>query len=120
MRFEPSTVYGRPGDKVYVELHDKYGVCEITASDMVVFSSSDRTSAEVADVENKSMWPFMSKKRGSGLEITIMWDKPLFVLYRDLDTRETATLDICIVPPHDHTEMSRGGPAVGIYDLFRK
>lgn len=60
MRFEPPIVYARHGEKFYIELHDKDGVCDIEASKMIVFTTSDRVSAEITDVESKTMNGYIS------------------------------------------------------------
>lgn len=40
------------------------------------------------------------------------------IMYIDPQTGGTAVLNIEGIPPHDHRDMDRGGPAVAVYDTF--
>jgi len=44
---------------------------------------------------------------------------PFKIVYIDPDTKGTATLDVAVVYPHDHRDISRGGPGIGVYDTFQ-
>lgn len=127
MRFEPPYVYGEPGDRFYVELkNDKGEVCPMDADHFIVFTSSDRSSAHAVDIrdddeDSDRIWPFRMKKCREGIEITLTVFQPLHILYRNKKIlQETATLEVAMIPPYNHKDLSRGGPAVGRYDVFQE
>ena len=89
----------------------------IEAKQVIVFTSVDRTSAIIVDIDGDNLFPIKINKQEDGLELILTTDEPSLILYRDPKTEETTTLDICIIPPHNHYE-GRGGPACGSYDQF--
>lgn len=55
----------------------------------------------------------------SGFEITVTSDYPAVLTFVHPMDGQQARLTIMPVPIHDHRTMSRGGPAVGSYDVFQ-
>jgi hypothetical protein len=45
-------------------------------------------------------------------------DYPAKVTFVHPRTGATCTIDFAIIPPHDHRDIARGGPAVGSFDAF--
>ena len=54
-----------------------------------------------------------------GYLFTITGDYPAQVTFVHPKTGQTCTLKFDIIPPHDHRDIARGGPAVGSYDVFQ-
>jgi hypothetical protein len=54
-----------------------------------------------------------------GYEFTITGDYPAQVTFVHPKTGQTCTIKFDIIPPHDHRDIARGGPAVGSYDVFQ-
>lgn len=60
----------------------------------------------------------LGKSAGSFLIKMKDW-YPFKIIYIDPETKGTASLDVAVVYPHDHRDISRGGPAVGVYDTMQ-
>jgi hypothetical protein len=54
-----------------------------------------------------------------GYEFTITGDYPAQVTFVHPRTGQTCSIKFDIIPPHDHRDIARGGPAVGSYDVFQ-
>jgi hypothetical protein len=54
-----------------------------------------------------------------GYEFTITGDYPAQVTFVHPRTGQTCSIKFDIIPPHDHRDIARGGPAVGTYDIFQ-
>lgn len=54
-----------------------------------------------------------------GYEFTITGDYPALITFIHPKTGQTCSIKFDIIPPHDHTDISRGGPAVGSYSVFQ-
>ncbi len=118
MKFEPNTVYGSAGCQIYVRLLDDQGnVVPVKAEECVTFPSTERSSAEILHFEEHS-FPVTIKRHEDGLKLILTGDYPAYIVYRDPETKATATINIHTIPPHNHPCISSGGPAVGAYEVF--
>jgi hypothetical protein len=54
-----------------------------------------------------------------GYEFIITGDYPAQITFIHPKTGQTCSIKFDIVPPHDHRDVARGGPAVGSYDVFQ-
>jgi hypothetical protein len=54
-----------------------------------------------------------------GYEFTVTGDYPAQITFVHPRTGQTCSLKFDIIPPHDHRDIARGGPAVGSYDVFQ-
>ena len=58
------------------------------------------------------------KADGIGFIITLTGDYPCKITFVHPVGGATCTMDINVVPPHDHRDAATGGPAVGVYDAW--
>ena len=54
-----------------------------------------------------------------GYEFIITGDYPSRVVFVHPKTGQTCNIEFQIIPPHDHMDIARGGPAVGSYNVFQ-
>ena len=121
MKFQPSEIWGSAGTHIHIKLQERGEDIPIRAKNCVIFTSPDRDSARIIEVDLRS-FPIAIrtiKDDPNAWEIIITGDHPAFILYRDPDTDETAAVNVGIVPPHNHRDVGRGGPAVDNYDVFK-
>jgi hypothetical protein len=139
-RFEPRQVYATSGDTLRVKVVDRKSGLTLNAktlSDIVgenqgcLFCSpyaaegSNEMCSRATMKIGKKAYP-LEVKTGSTddptldfFEFTVTSDYPCQVAFVHPYDGQTAFLEISQVPPHDHRTISRGGPAVGSYDVFQ-
>jgi hypothetical protein len=110
---------------MFIELKDGDKVVPIEATDCIVFTSFDIRSGKIAPIGDyeslpKNNCPVIITKKETGLEILLVWTYATTILYRDPATQEAAVFELNVIPPHDHRDISHGGPAIGIYNVFKE
>jgi len=135
----PSTIYGNSGDQVFVICRDKDGnpvdpnslkntvgegcLC-ISSPPPSSFTSTAKTGnkREGGLKDGEKTYPVSVKYTTQGdipgFLFTLTGDYPVKVTFVHPLTGQTATVNFHQVPPHDHRDIPRGGPAVATYDSF--
>lgn len=141
-RFEPEHFYASTGDRILVKVIDIDSgdevdpmefknvvkcLCHCSPSPQLFTGSSTGGTGLEPD---KNTYPVKISYYGKGkpydtdpdfvgFEFTITGDYPTKITFVHPLDAGTCVMHLHQVPPHDHRDMPRGGPAVGSYDVFQ-
>ena len=133
VKIEPSQKkidMGKPGDQAVVTFdredqenntRETVIMAEVAPMAECIFCSSHKDPSGNAGIqENDTSRPasWEQDPNGNGIIITMQEATPSSLTFIDPVSGATATVNIDIIPPHDHRDMTRGGPAVAVYDTF--
>jgi hypothetical protein len=135
LRGEPSSVYASAGSQVYWQVIDQSTGLPVNIEDSVrlsgagcclhmnpapsSFSTGSQSSKTGMTIGSKEFPISAAVKDTNGFLFTVTGDYPARVTFVHPRTGGSCSLDFNIIPPHDHRDIARGGPAVGSYDIFQ-
>lgn len=138
IKFSQDSAYLNSGDKIFVSIDNEDGTqedpeslknvegvkCLLCANPKPSSFSSNASSNRGAGLEEGAKtYPVSAKytRKGDkpGIEFTMTGDYPAQVTFIHPLTGETCTINFYQIPPHDHTDITRGGPAMGSYSPFQ-
>lgn len=140
-RFEPQHVYANAGDRIFVKIIDEKTGEEVdptalqyTEGTRCLFCMNPSPSSFETGTTSTSAgmkvgdpsYPITLKQYGSsvdltakGVEFIVTGDYPAKITFIHPITAGTCTINFHQIPPHDHRDLPRGGPAVGSYDVYQ-
>jgi hypothetical protein len=138
--FSPNTLYAGAGNKVFAQVTNRNtgepidvqeaarqagkGCCLHCDPPPRSFDSGAGTRSTGLTIGDKSFPVSVivgssSDSEAKGFEFTITGDYPFKITFVHPLSGATCTIQFNIIPPHDHRDIARGGPAVGSYDVFQ-
>jgi hypothetical protein len=113
------------GEVVNVEECEQIGACCCFCNPTPKAFSGSRGSSVQGIKPGEVLFP-VSVKLGTtadatakGYEFIITGDYPARITFVHPKTGQTCAIDFQMIPPHDHRDIARGGPAVGSFDVFQ-
>lgn len=141
VRFEPVHVYANAGDVLFAKVIDESTGEEVDPAELqkvvgegcllcmspppaafVTGSIQDTAEGLKAGEETfpiKVKYGSDTDPSAKGFQFTVTGDYPAKVTFIHPLTAASTTIHFHQIPPHDHRDMPRGGPAVGSYDVFQ-
>lgn len=137
----PPQAYMNSGDKIFVVCKDKDGnpidpttlkntvgsgclcIAKPAPSSFTSTATKSTNQAEGGLKDGEKTYPvsvtYTTQGGIPGFLFTLTGDYPCQVTFVHPLTGQTATINFHQIPPHDHRDLSRGGPAVGSFDQFQ-
>jgi len=124
----PNLTMGKPEDSAVVNFYrisenDREKIPVTTVKEMqecCCFLNEPAPNGEYGlkegDTSRSLSWE--SDPNGDGIIVRMQQAIPSRLTFVDPVTGAIANVQVDVIPPHDHRDMTRGGPAVAVYDTF--